>query len=172
MNAISTALLAIIVVVYILYRQCVKRPVTRRDLLVPAIGALYIASSYLGSAATATATAVVLAAAALGIGIGFVSGALVQVWRDGESGLVYQYGGWRYAGVIVALIVIRVLARIVLAHSGIAVGMTVLNDAFIAMAIGALFGRTLNIGLRTMILLGWQVEALPGRRTLRQGVPR
>ena len=105
----------------------------------------------------------------MGIGIGFASGALVRVWRDEASGLVYQYGGWRYAGVVVGLIMVRLLMRVVLGHSGIAVGTTVLNDAFIAMAIGAYLGRSLNIGMRAMTLLGWQVEALPSRRALRRG---
>jgi hypothetical protein len=48
MNELQTALLGVALFCYILYRQCVRRPVTQRDLLIPALGALYLGIRYLG----------------------------------------------------------------------------------------------------------------------------
>jgi len=169
MNGLQTALLGLALFCYILYRQCVRRPVTRRDLLIPAIGALYLGTRYLGGANVRMHDAViVLTGALVGIGTGLLGGHMVRVWRDGESGLVYQVGGWRYVAVFLALFLLRVVMRVIVDRSGIITTATVLNDAFIGMMVGNTLGQAITIGARALALLDWQFDALPNKQRARR----
>lgn len=169
MNGLQTALLGAALFCYILYRQCVRRPVTRRDLLIPAIGALYLGTRYLGGNNLVVQDAViVLTAALVGIGTGLLSGQVIRVWRDSESGIVFQYGGWQYAIAFLALLLLHVVMRVVVDGSWIIASAAVLNDAFIGMMIGNFLGRAINVGLRTLALYGWEYDALPNTRSLRR----
>lgn len=160
MNGLQTALLGVALFCYLLYRQCVRRPVTRRDLLFPAVGALYLAWRYLGDASISGA-AIVFTAAVIGVGTGLLSGQLIRVWRDAESGVVHQFGGWHYAAAFLALLLLRVLMRVVVDASGLIASAAVLNDAFIGMLVGNYLGRAANVGMRALALVGWNYDALP-----------
>lgn len=169
MTTLSTALLGAGLFCYILYRQCVRRPVTRRDLLLPALGAVYLGSRYLGGASVRVHDAViVLMAAAVGVATGLLSGQVIRVWRDEGSGLVYQFGGWRYAVAFLALLALRLAMRVIVDQSGIVVGAAVLNDAFIGMMVGNFLGRGITVGVRTLALVDWQYDALPHGRPVRR----
>lgn len=169
MNGLQTALLGVAIFCYFLYRQCVRRPVTRRDLLIPAIGALYLGTRYLGGNNLIVQDAViVLTAALIGIGTGLLSGQLIRVWRDSESGIVLQYGGWQYAIAFLALLLLRVVMRVVVDGSGVIASASVLNDAFIGMMVGNFLGRAINVGARALALYGWSYEALPRNSDVRR----
>ena len=114
MNGLQTALLGAALFCYILYRQCVQRPVTRRDFLIPGIGALYLGTRYLGGSNLPVQDVVtVLTATLIGIGTGLLCGQVIRVWRDEESGIVYQFGGWRYLVAFLGLLILRVAMRVV-----------------------------------------------------------
>lgn len=168
MNAttLQTALIALLVLSYMIYRQLVTRPVTRRDLLLPLAGAAYLAVVYFGHPGSAVDVALVVGAALFGVGTGLVSAAVVTVWRDIASGLVMQRGGWKYLLVLVGLILVRVLLRVLAYALKLDVSATVLNDAFIAMAVGNYAGRAVLVGSRALSLLGWDTSALPSRRSI------
>ncbi len=171
MTGLQTAFLGMALFCYLLYRQCIRRPVTRQDLLLPAIGALYLAWRYLGDASI-TGAAIVFTTALIGIGTGFLSGRLIRVWRDEESGHIYQFGGWPYAVAFVALLVLRVLMRVVVDGSGLIASAAVLNDAFIGMLVGNYLGRAASVGLRALALVGWNYDALPHKRDFRRAARR
>ncbi len=82
MNRLQTAILGAALFCYLLYRQCVRRPVTRRDLLLPGIGALYLGTRYLGgSGVRVQDAAIVLTAALISIGTGLLCGQVIRVRR-------------------------------------------------------------------------------------------
>ncbi len=169
MHGWQTAVIGAALFCYILYRQCVRRPVTRRDLLLPGIGALYLGTRYLGGSGVQVQDAIiVLAAALVGIGTGLLSGLVIRVWRDRESGIVYQFGGWQDAAAFVALLILRVVMRVVVDRSGIIATAALLNDAFIAMMVGNVLGRAINVGARALALLDWQYDALSSARRARR----
>lgn len=167
MDTLSTALLASALFGYVLYRQSIRRPVTRGDLLLPALGGLYLGTRYLDGAA-ASAAALVLGAAALGLATGVASGVLVRVWREGASGVVYQHGGWRYAAVALALVIVRVALRYAARAANLPIDAAILNDAFIALLVGSFLGRALIVGGRALALVGGDLDALPDRREVRR----
>jgi hypothetical protein len=155
-----TTILAVAAAGYLLYRLLVTRPVTRRDLLLPLGATLYFGSRY-ADVASVVVVVIILGSATFGLLTGFASGLLVSVWRDVRSGLVYQTGSWRYLGVLLLLIAARIIVHIVLGTRGISDSM--LNEAFIAMALGTYLGRALIVTLRALALLHWNWEALPRR---------
>lgn len=164
MNALQSALIALVVLVYMLYRQFVRRSVSQRDLLFPIAGGLYLAYVYLNNPGSATGVALVLGCALFGILTGLVSATVVQVWRDPSTGLVMQRGGWRYLAALLGLIVVRVLLRVGVTALRLNVGETALNDAFIGMAVANYAGRAIFVGLRALALLNWDMSALPRKR--------
>ncbi|HEV7214407.1 MAG TPA: CcdC protein domain-containing protein [Chloroflexota bacterium] len=170
MAPITTALAAVALVVYVLYRQLAQRPVTAKDVIIPLAGGLYLGDRYLtgGSAASA---ALVLGAAGIGIVSGLFSGFAVRVWQDANSGAVYQKGGWSYLAVLVGLVVMRIVLKVALSSTGI-IDPTNLNTAFIAMAIANYAGRAITVGLRALALAGWNLEALSKSASRRQGGAR
>lgn len=159
MNAITMIVMYLGIFGYVVYIQCARRPVTTRGLLMPVIVGAYLLLQY-ARHGDLSGLAVVLGAAALGVVAGLLAGQVVRVWRDGVSGVVYQAGGWRYLAVLAGLIVVRVAARVVLQHTVFASSAATLNDAFIAMAVGALLGRTVVVGARALALSGWSYAAL------------
>jgi membrane protein CcdC involved in cytochrome C biogenesis len=167
MDPIATALIAVVVVVYMLYRQFVQRPVTGRDIILPMLGGAYIGDRFLNGAG-ATGIVVVLGVAAFGVATGLVSGFVVRVWRDAATGTVYQRGGWSYLAILLSLLAVRLVLRIIFSATG-TMDATVLNDAFIAMAIGNYAGRAITVGLRALALVGWDLEALPKSASRRPG---
>lgn len=167
MNTLETAILALLVLGYMLYRQLVTRPVTRRDLLFPLIAGIYLAAVYFGHPSSSADVAVVAGAALFGIVTGAVSATVVRVWRDGATNLVMQRGGWRYLLVLLGLIAVRAALHVALVALKLDVSEAALNDAFIGMAVGSYAGRAVLVGLRALALLGWDPNALPGRRDAR-----
>lgn len=169
MNALQTAILGVALFGYMLYRQFVRQPVTRRDLLLPGLGALYLGTRYFGGSGLGIHDAlVVLTMSLIGVGTGLLGGQMVRVWRDPESGVVYQAGSWRYAAAFLALLVLRVVMRVAVDQSGVIATAAVLNDAFIGMMIGNYLGRAINVGVRALALLNWQYDALPASRRVRR----
>lgn len=167
MTMIQTALLALLVLGYMIYRQFVTRPVTRNDVLLPVIGIVYLGVMYFGKPSNDGAVGLVVAATLFGAGTGLLSAAVVRVWHDGATGLVMQRGGWKYLLVLVGLIVVRLLLRLATSALKFDVTEAALNDAFIGMAVGNYAGRALLVGVRALALLGWDPNALPGRRDIR-----
>ncbi len=169
MNGLLAVVLGAAIFCYMLYRQCARRPVTRNDFLLPGVAALYLGTRYLGGSGLGVHGAiVVLMAAVIGIGTGLLGGQMIRVWRDQESGMVYQFGGWRYAVAFLALLLVRIAMRIVARQWDFGVNAAVLNDAFIGMIVGNFFGRAINVGARAMALLDWQFDALPSTRRMRR----
>lgn len=165
MDPITTALIAIVVAAFVLYRQFVQRPVTARDIAVPVIGGAYIAAHYLNGGGAGLAA--VVGTAAFGIATGIVGGFFVRVWRDAGTGSVFQRGGWSYLAILLGLLALRVVLRFVFGAMGL-LDATLLNDAFIAMALGNYAGRAITVGLRALALVGWDLEALPRAASRRQ----
>jgi hypothetical protein len=169
MNTLTMALLGLAIFAYFLYQQTISRPVSRRDLTLPAILALVVGYRYLNSPSIVLSDAViVLGAAAIGLGTGFLAGQMIRVWRDEQTGIVYQHGGWHYLLFFIGLLIVRLVARVALQQSGIGVDASLLNDAFIAMVVGNFLGRAASVGLRALALHGWNYDALPRRRDLRR----
>lgn len=167
MSSLDTTFLAALLGTYVVYRQCVTRPVTRRDFILPIAGAIYLTVRYLQGPSTTSEIAVEVSAT-LGIASGLVAGGFVQLWRDAATNLVYQRGGWRYAVVLLALFVVHLLWREIGDYTGLTRGVAVLNDAFIALVLGNYLGRYLHIGARTLHLAGWQPHAIPTVREAKQ----
>ncbi len=169
MNGLQVVILGVALFCYMLYRQCTRRPVTRGDLLIPGIGVLYLGTRYLGGASLQIQDAViVLVGALIGVGTGLFCGQLIRVWRDQESGIVYQYGGWPYAAAFLSLLIVRIAMRVVARQWDVGTSAAVLNDAFIGMMIGNFLGRAVNVGARALALLNWQFDALPNTRSVRR----
>ncbi|MHB8646471.1 MAG: hypothetical protein ACYDAR_11855 [Thermomicrobiales bacterium] len=168
MNGLQVAILGVALFCSMLYRQCVRRPVTRGDLLLPGIGALYLGTRYLGGSNLQMHDAVILLSGALiGIGTGLLCGQMIRVWRDQASGIVYQFGGWPYAIAFLSLLLVRIAMRVVTRQWDAGTSATVLNEAFVCMMVGTFLGRAVNVGARAMALLDWQFDALPNTRRVR-----
>src|SRR2546425_435610 len=146
-NVIVTALLALVIVVFIFARQIIQRPVTQRGLLLPLILSMALGGVFLVSHPAPEGIAAVIIGAVLGVGTGLVSGQVIRVWRDEATGLVFQRGGWRYLIVLIVLLLARVLIRFVFMRSGSAVDETAMKAALIA----ALLGNFLGPGIRTAL---------------------
>jgi hypothetical protein len=162
-SVIATAILALVMVVYIFARQMMQRPVTQRDLLAPLILGVALGGVFLVSSPALEAAAAVGVGALFGVGTGLVSGQFMRIWRDKATGLVYQRGGWRYLVAIVVLLLARVLIRFVFIWTGAVPDETALNDAFIAALVGNYLGRSVRVALRALPLAGGSFEKLPSR---------
>ena len=167
MTSLQTALIALLVYGYMIYRQFVTRQVAWRDLLLPLIGAAYLSYVYLGHPGSEADIVMVIGAALFGVGTGLASATVVAIWRDGATSLVMQRGGWKYLLVLLGLIVMRIALRIVAYALKLDVGEAALNDAFIGMAVGNYAGRSALVSIRALALLGWNPGALPARRRVR-----
>ena len=162
-NVIVTALLALVIVVFIFARQIIQLPVTQRSLLMPLILSVALGSLFLVSHPAPEGIVAVIVGAALGVGTGLVSGQVVRVWRDEATGIVFQYGGWPYLIVLIALLLARVLIRFVFTWSGSAIDETALNAALIAALVGNFVGRDILIALRALPLAGGSFAKLSSR---------
>ncbi len=167
MTSLQTELIALLVLGYMIYRQFVTRQVTWRDLLLPLIGAAYLAYAYLGHPGSSTDVVMVIGAALFGVGTGLASATVVTIWRDSATSLVMQRGGWKYLLVLLGLVVVRFALRMVAYALKLDVSETALNDAFIGMAVGNYAGRAALVSIRALALLGWELGALPTRRGIR-----
>ena len=169
MNGLQTAILGAALFCYMLYRQCARRPVTRRNLVIPGIGALSLATRYLGGSNLPVQDAViVLVGTLIGISTGLLCGQMIRVWRDQESGIVYQFGGWPYAVAFLSLLIVRIAMQVVARQWDVGTSAAVLNDAFIGMMVGNFLGRAVNVGVRALALLDWQFDALPNPHRIRR----
>ena len=148
---ISTILIALVAIGYLIYKQVIQQPVSQRDFLLPVIGVIY-AGVMFANTTDWNLLLSVLVGGGLGVLTGLAGGQVVRVWRDGNSGIVYQRGGWSYVLVLLGLLAARVLIYIVLHQMGIVSGVSSLNDAFISLALGNYLGRTINIHLRATSL--------------------
>jgi hypothetical protein len=162
-NVIVTALLALVIVVYIFVRQIIQRPVTQRNLLMPLILSVALGGVFLVGHPVPEGIAAVIIGAALGVSTGLVSGQVVRVWRDEATGIVFQHGGWRYLIVLIVLLLARVLIRYVFIWSGSAVDETALNAALIAALVGNFLGRDIRTALRALPLAGGSFTKLSSR---------
>lgn len=167
MSGLDTTLLVGLLFAYLLVRQAIKRPVTRLDFILPILGAVYLTARYLDGPGTASQIFVEISAT-VGILSGLIAAGMVRVWRDAKTGIVYQFGGWRYAAVLFVLLATREVWRLFVDTAGIAASVTLLNDALIALALGNYLGRTLHVGIRALHLTGWNPRAIPGRRDVRK----
>jgi hypothetical protein len=162
-NVIVTALLAVVIVVFIFVRQIIQLPVTQRSLLMPLILSVALGGVFLVGHPAPEGIAAVVIGAVLGVGTGLVSGQVIRVWRDEATGIVFQRGGWRYLIVLIALLLARVLIRFLFIRSGSAVDETVLNAALIAALVGNFLGRDIRIALRALPLAGGSFTKLSSR---------
>ncbi len=162
-NVIVTALLALVIVVFVVAHQIMQRPVTQQSLLLPLILCMALGGVFLLGHPALEGIAVVLIGAVLGVGTGLVSGQVIRVWRDEATGIVFQQGGWRYLIVLIVLLLARVLIRFVFIWSGSAVDETVLNAALIAALVGNFLGRDIRIALRVLPLAGGSFAKLSSR---------
>src|SRR5579872_249269 len=162
-NVIVTALLALVIVIFIFVRQIIQRPVTQLSLLLPLILSVALGGVFLASHPTPEGIVAVIIGAALGVGTGLVSGQVVRVWRNEATGIIFQYGGWRYLLVLVVLLLARVLIRFVFTWSGSAVDETALNAALIAALVGNFVGRDIRTALRALPLAGGSFTKLSVR---------
>ena len=162
-TVIITALLAIVIVVFIFVRQIIQRPVTQRSLLLPLIVSVALGGIFLVSHPALEGIAAVVIGAAFGVGTGLLSGQVVRIWRDEATGIVFQRGGWRYLIVIIVLLLARVLIRFIFIWSGSSVDETALNAALIAALVGNLLGRDILTALRALPLAGGSFTNLSSR---------
>lgn len=162
-NVIITALLALVIVVFIFARQIIQRPVTQLSLLLPLIVSVALGGVFLGGHPTSEGIAAVVIGAVLGVGTGLVSGQVIRVWRDEATGIIFQHGGWRYLIVLIVLLLARVLIRFLFIWSGSAVDETALNVALIAALVGNFLGRDIRTALRAMPLAGGSFAKLSSR---------
>lgn len=162
-NVIVTALLALVIVVFIFVRQIIQRPVTLQSLLLPLILSVALGGGFLVDHPMPEGIAAVIIGAVLGIGTGLVSGQVIRVWRDEATGIVFQRGGWRYLIVLIVLLLARVLIRFVFIWSGSSVDETALNAALIAALVGNFLGRDIRTALRALSLSGGSFTKLSSR---------
>jgi hypothetical protein len=162
-NVIVTALLALVIVVFIVARQIIQRPVTQRSLLMALILSVALGGVFLVGHPAPEGIAAVIIGAVLGVGTGLVSGQVIRVWRDEATGIIFQHGGWRYLIVLIVLLLARVLIRFVFIWSGSAVDETALNAALIAALVGNFLGRDIRIALRALKLSGGSFTKLSSR---------
>ena len=162
-NVIVTAVVALVIVVFIFVRQIIQRPVTQQSLLLPLIVSVALGGVFLVGHPAPEGIAAVVTGAVLGVGTGLVSGQVVRVWRDEATGIVFQSGGWRYLIVLIVLLLARVLIRFVLMRSGSAVDETALNVALIAALVGNFLGRDIRTALRALPLAGGSFTKLSSR---------
>src|SRR5947209_438308 len=106
-----------------------QRPVTQISLLLPLPLSVAFAGLFLTSHPMPEGVVAVIIGAVLGVGTGLVSGQVVRVWQDEATGIIFQYGGWRYLLVLIILLLARVLVRFVFTWSGSAVDEAALNAA-------------------------------------------
>lgn len=162
-NLMVTAVVALMIVVFIIARQIIQLPVTQRSLLMPLVLSVILGGVFfVGHPAPERITAVFIGVA-LGVGTGLVSGQMVHVWRDQATGIVFQCGGWRYLLILIALLLARVLVRFVFIRSGSTVDETALNAALIAALVGNFLGRDIRIALRALSLSGSRFTKLLSR---------
>jgi membrane protein CcdC involved in cytochrome C biogenesis len=162
-NVIVTAVLALVIVVFIFARQIIQRPVTQRSLLLPLILSVALGGVFLVDHPAPEGIAAVVIGTALGVGTGLMSGQLIRVWRDEATGTVFQRGGWLYLIVLIALLLARVLIRFLFTRSGSAVDETALNAALIAALVGNFLGRDIRTALRALQLSGGSITKLFSR---------
>jgi len=162
-NVIVTALLALVIVVFIFVRQIIQRPVTQMSLLLPLILSVALGGVFLESHPTSEGILAVVIGAVLGVGTGLVSGQVIRVWRDEATGIIFQCGGWRYLIVLIVLLLARVLIRFLFIWSGNVVDETALNAALIAALVGNFLGRDIRTALRTLPLAGGSFANLSSR---------
>ncbi|HYL42322.1 MAG TPA: CcdC protein domain-containing protein [Ktedonobacteraceae bacterium] len=160
---IVTAVLALVIVVFIFARQIIQRRVTQRSLLLPLILSVALGGVFLVDHPALEGIAAVIIGTALGVGTGLVSGQLIRVWRDEATGTVFQRGGWLYLIVLIALLLARVLIRFLFTRSGSAVDETALNAALIAALVGNFLGRDIHTALRALQLSGGSFTKLFSR---------
>ncbi|HZS77909.1 MAG TPA: CcdC protein domain-containing protein [Ktedonobacteraceae bacterium] len=150
-SLITTILIVVAVIVYLIYKQCSQQPISQRDFLLPAAAFIYFLVNFSHTPDWNMAV-MVLVGSVIGIATGFVGGQVVRVWRDQNSGFLYQRGGWSYILILVALLVLRVAIYIGLRIAHVDMDFQLLNDAFIAMAIANYLGRSINVHLRALNL--------------------
>ncbi|GAC1350359.1 MAG: hypothetical protein NVSMB27_32120 [Ktedonobacteraceae bacterium] len=159
-NVIVTALLALVIVVFIFARQIIQLPVTQRSLLMPLILSVVLGGVFLVGHPAPEGIAAVFIGAVLGVGTGLLSGQVVRVWRDEATGIIFQRGGWRYLIVLIVLLLARVLIRFLFIWSGSVVDETALNAALIAALVGNFVGRDILTALRALKLSGGNIANL------------
>jgi hypothetical protein len=162
-TVIVTAVLGLVIVIFIVMRQIVQRPVTQRSLLLPLVLSVALGGVFLVGHPAQDGIAAVIVGAAIGVGTGLVSGQVIRIWRDESTGIIFQRGGWRYLIVLIVLLLARVLIRFVLIRSGSTINETALNAALIAALVGNFLGRDIRTALRALPLVGGSFAKLSSR---------
>ena len=144
-NLIVTALLALVIVVFIFARQIIQRPVTQQSLLLPLILSVALGGVFLVSHPAPEGIVAVVIGAVLGVGTGLVGGQLIRVWRDEATGIVFQRGGWRYLIVLIVLLLARVVIRFLFTTSGSAISVETLPRSARRSTSKACFSRLLAL---------------------------
>jgi len=143
-----TILIVVAVIIYMCYKQVVQQLISNRDFTLPLVGAAYFALMVLNGTVGMDSVLFVGVASALGVLTGYMSGAVVRVWRDSNTGGLYQRGGWSYVLVLVGLMAVRIILYIILRSQGLMTASGPINDAFIAFAVATYLGRTINVHMR------------------------
>ena len=152
-STVITIVIIAAAIIYICYKQCVQQLVSNRDFLLPIIGAVFFAITVINGQVGMDSILFVVVGGVVGILTGLMSGQVVRVWRDHNTGAMYQRGGWSYVMVLVGLLIARIIIYIVLRYSGVVTGFGPINFAFIALALGNYLGRSINVHLRTQRLM-------------------
>lgn len=147
-SALITILIVVAVIIYMCYKQIVQQLISNRDFTLPLVCAAYFALMVLNGTAGMDSILFVVAGSVLGILTGYMSGSVVRVWRDSNTGVLYQRGGWSYVMVLAGLMAVRIVLYIVLRSQGLMTGAGPINDAFIAFAVATYLGRTINVHMR------------------------
>lgn len=156
---ILTILIALAAIAYLIYKQVIQQQVSQRDFLLPVIAVIYAGVTFANTLDWNMLLAILIGGG-LGVLTGLASGQVVRVWRDRNTGIVYQRGGWSYILILLGLLVARIAIYIVLNRLGFAMGTGFgpINYAFIALALGNFLGRTINVHLRAFSLTNKPVQ--------------
>lgn len=158
-SELVTAMIGLLIVIYMIVRQFQERRVTWNSLRLPAIVAIVLGGLFLNNNPTLGGGIAIVAGMAFGLLTGIIGGQLIRVWR-GQDGVIYQKGDWRYLVTLLIFIAIRIVARVALGH---VLSQTILDDAFIAALIGNYLGRAGSVLLRVAPLAGRRFGPLPSR---------
>lgn len=158
-SELVNAVIALLVVIYMIVRQLQERRVSWNSLRLPAIAAVVLGGLFLYNNPTLGGAVAAASGVAFGLLTGIIGGQIIRVWR-GQDGVVYQKGDWRYLLTLLAFIAIRIVARLTLGHI---LSPTILDDAFVAAVVGNYLGRAGSVLLRVAPLSGGRFGSLSPR---------
>lgn len=124
---LSQLYLVALVLIFIIYKQVVVKPVKGSRYVITPLVLIYITlnsvDSIKGGLFSARYAIVILVS--IGIFTGIISGFITQIFR-GEDGVLYQKGGWPALVFLIIIIPIRIMLRLSLGHMA---GNEIINQA-------------------------------------------